>query len=75
MISYRGPLPSSLSSKLVYDKNINYQISFNCMRNPDRITISYIKGVRLGVYELAENLLETYPSNKATYDEIKISFN
>jgi hypothetical protein len=39
--------------KMVYDPSVTYQISFNCMRNPERITISYIKGCRLGVYDLA----------------------
>jgi len=44
------------------------------MRNPEKININYITGCRVGVYDLAENLLEGYPSNLATYDEIRDHF-
>jgi hypothetical protein len=29
------------------------QVSFNCMRNPEKISISYVSECRLGVYDLA----------------------
>ncbi len=41
------------------------------MRNPEKISISYGSQCRRGVYDLAENKLVHYPSNKATYDEVK----
>jgi hypothetical protein len=45
------------NGRFVYDPAKDYQVSFNCMRNPEKITVSYITGCRLGVYDLAENLL------------------
>jgi hypothetical protein len=55
-------------------KGYKCQISFNCMRNPEKISISYVSECRLGVYDLAEKRLVHYPSNLATYDEIRNEF-
>lgn len=55
-------------------ENIAYTISFNSMRNPEKIPISYVSDCRLGVYDLAENLLDNYATHLATYDEVKEKF-
>lgn len=44
------------------------------MRNPEKIPISYVSDCRLGVYDLAENLLDNYATHLATYDEVKEKF-
>jgi hypothetical protein len=44
------------------------------MRCPDKITITYLEDCRFGVYDLAEKMLETYPSNKNSFSEIKDNF-
>lgn len=37
------------------------------MRHPLKIPITYAEECRLGVYDLAERLLDYYSSNKASY--------
>ena len=42
------------------------------MRNPEKMSVSFVSSdSRLGVYELAENIMAHYPSNLATYNEVK----
>jgi len=50
------------------EDEIDYIVRFNCMRCPEKVTITYLEDCRFGVYDLAEKLLETYPSNLASYD-------
>lgn len=57
------PLPEPTG----YDKNKEYKISFNCMRNSDKIPISFALDCVYGVYDLAERRLETYHSRLGTY--------
>jgi len=44
------------------------------MRHPLEVPIAYATECRLGVYDLAEQLLEIYSTNKATYQEIIYNF-
>lgn len=53
---------------------MRYIVSFNCMRCPDKAAITYLEDCRFGVYDLAEKLLETYPSNLASFSEIREKF-
>lgn len=39
------------------ENKIGYSISFNCMRHPLKVPISYAEDCRLGVYQLAEQML------------------
>ena len=42
------------------------------MRNPEKMAVSFVSSdSRLGVYELAEKKMAYYPSNLATYNEVK----
>ena len=43
-------------------------VSFNNMRNPEKVCISYSLECKLGVYDLAERRLEAYPTNYQTFD-------
>lgn len=53
---------------------IEYTVSFNCMRQPLEIPMTYASECRLGVYDLAEQLLEHYSTNKASYNELIDNF-
>jgi hypothetical protein len=60
------PLPEPTG----YDPNKEYKLSFNCMRNSDKIPISFALDCVYGVYDLAERRLESYHSRLSTYKEI-----
>ena len=53
-----------------YDLKKEDKISFNCMRNSEKIPISYALDCVYGVYDLAERMLESYHTRLGTYKEI-----
>jgi hypothetical protein len=52
----------------------SYEISFNSMRIPLEIPITFSSDCRLGVYDLAEQRLDCYACNRASYNEIISTF-
>jgi len=56
-----------LSEPTGYDPKKEYKISFNCMRNSDKIPISFALDCVYGVYDLAERRLESYHSKLSSY--------
>lgn len=57
-----------------YNPQMEYKISFNCMRNSDQIPVSYALDCVFGIYDLAERKLDVYSSNKGSYSEIMKSY-
>lgn len=67
---------SIIQSTLSYnsDEKTIYDISFNAMRIPIELPIFHSSDCKLGVYDLAEQMLDYYATNKPSYSEVITNF-